>query len=407
MPLLTKEKSGWFQRWVRRVKRLLNVPPAGHTPAELAIDADEWAVIKHKLKLALQADQEKAKPMTNSEQAIVDQIRAALLHANRNNVKRTRAYWDLAVRCPELHWALLAHVVSRNGGWNMTDLQGEWLPKLMSQEERLHFFRFLETANAYIFQDAYPQLLLYIESRKAGEPYFHLLPHFHVSRFMRPFWESFWRTGHSPLLTLALIVNEQHYIEGRIVQHPYFRQYVLDSALFKAQSLLQLNQVLIPHEAIPAPTSASEKRLSLCGVVVETFSSLEERIQVGKALYGLLYHPSVLEGVRRFATQQRHTGSRADYWPHLFSTIRPGSRPLDGKTKLNGCKLQNPGDPVYSPALTHVWPDQVLVEPARYDWFRDTNAFRYIRSPIAPSYDEMSDEYCFALKKIEAAAMLT
>lgn len=405
MSLPTFDLADRFHQWFSKVKRWLR-PTEGYIPQALAIDGREWAAVKERLRHALANQAQKPHPATPQEQTMIERIQAAIKQANRNNITRTHVYWEIAQTHPELHWALLAHAVSRNGGWNMTDLQGEWLPDLMSREERFQFFRFLETANAYIFEDAYPQLLLYIESRRHKEPLFHLLPHFHVSRFMKPFWDSFWRTGHSPLLTLALIVNEQHYIEERIVRHPYFREKVLNHVLFKAQSLFQLNQVLIPHEATSAQTPTGDTTLSLCGVVVETFSSLDERIQIGKALYGLLYQPEVLEGFQRFAAQQRHTGSRADYWPQLFSPVRHTLKP---KTtgKLNGCELLDAADPVYSPQLHTAWPNQRLVEPDRHDWYTDTSAFRYMRSPVAPIYNEMSDEYCFALQKMKTAAWLT
>jgi len=397
----------WFQEWGRRVLRFFWPTQAGHTPEELFLQQEEWRAVRNELRLTLQMKPTKAPLLTQQEQHRVKRIQALTKQANRNNVTRTQAYWELSQTYPELHWALLAHIVSRNGGWNMTDLQGEWLPALMSETDRMHFYRFLETANAYIFQDAYPQLLLYAESRRAGEPLFHLLPHFHVSRFMQPFWISFWRTGHSSLLTLALIINEQHYIEGRIIRHPYYQQNVLNHVLFQAQSLFQLNQVLIPHVPFLTQSSPSQKRMNLCGVVVENFSSLDERIQIGKALYGLLYQSDVLAAVLHFAKQQPHTGSRADYWPQLFAAIRHTAVPANNHAKLNGCQLLNQHDPIYSPQLHSAWNDQALTAPDRYDWFTDTDAFRYMQSPIAPAYDEMSEEHCFGLNKIEAAALLT
>lgn len=44
-------------------------------------------------------------------------------------------------------------MVSRNGGWNMTDLKGELLSHLLSESEQNDFFQFLERGNWLIFQD--------------------------------------------------------------------------------------------------------------------------------------------------------------------------------------------------------------------------------------------------------------
>ena len=152
------------------------------------------------------------------ERALIYRIQHETEQANRNNVTRTEAYRAIYFRCPELHWALLAHVVSRNGGWNMTDLKGELIPRLISEQQRGMIFEMLERANALIFHDAYPQLLLYEAGKKAGRDWSSLLPAFGVSRFMMPVWSKFRQRGESALLTTALIVNEQNFIEGRIVQ---------------------------------------------------------------------------------------------------------------------------------------------------------------------------------------------
>ncbi|MFS0840108.1 DUF2515 family protein [Paenibacillus sp. 1P03SA] len=95
--------------------------------------------------------------LSDRERRLVERIRLETQRRNRNNVTRTRAYWNLYEQHPELHWALLAHMVSRNGGWNMTDLEGEFLPSLLKRPAREALFAFLERANVLIFGDAYPQ----------------------------------------------------------------------------------------------------------------------------------------------------------------------------------------------------------------------------------------------------------
>ena len=69
-------------------------------------------------------------------------------------------------------------MVSRNGGWNMTDLKGGLLSRLLTKKEVESFFTFLERGNWLIFQDAYPQFLVYEESKKRGKNLFYLLSSF-------------------------------------------------------------------------------------------------------------------------------------------------------------------------------------------------------------------------------------
>nr|WP_243735035.1 DUF2515 family protein [Paenibacillus turpanensis] len=332
--------------------------------------------------------------------ALVQEIDEDTKRLNRNNVTRTEAYYHSFMRCPELHWALLAHMVSRNGGWSMTDLKGDLLPHLMDSAKAETLFQFLEKANWLIFQDAYPQLLLYEKSRKHGRSLFYLLPAFSVSRFMRPIWESFWENRSSAMLTIGLIINEQHYIEQRILQDEYWKQQVVDTLTFKVQSLLQLNQVFFPMKEI------GQRDVPLAGLIVEQFSSLEERIEFGKKLYAMLFGiPSVSEGARRFAQARRHTGSRADYWPHLFATVRKSPAAAVYKRRLDGERLLEDAEPFYSPPLNQAWPDQRHPEPDRSDWFINTSAFRYMRSVEPPFPYEMSDEAMFGLNKIELAVL--
>ncbi|WP_212982334.1 DUF2515 family protein, partial [Bacillus paramobilis] len=60
--------------------------------------------------------------LTKEEQLIINKIKIQTEQLNKNNVTRTRAYYQFYIQYPEIHWALLGHMVSRNGGWNMTDL---------------------------------------------------------------------------------------------------------------------------------------------------------------------------------------------------------------------------------------------------------------------------------------------
>ncbi|BFT69810.1 DUF2515 family protein [Paenibacillus sp. P36] len=344
-------------------------------------------------------------PLTAEETRIVEDIRARTREENRNNVTRTMAYWACYQKHPELHWALLAHMVSRNGGWNMTDLHGDLLPHLIDSDQVEHLFAFLERANGLIFQDAYPQLLLYDESKKREKNLFHLLPHFNISIWMVPVWHEFWTNPDSTALTIALIVNEQNYIEQRIVQKGTFRETVLDKTLFKAQGWMQLNQIAFPFWSPSAEAGSPQPRLA--GLILENFADLAERIALGKGLYAVLIGaPEVLQGVLRFAASTPHTGSRADYWPHLFTPIQKAPPDHLYQERLDGCFLKKGSSPLYSPTLETVWPDRPLLPVEPGDWFQDVETPMGYMHPIeVPQTFDLTRAMSEGLNSIELAIL--
>lgn len=340
------------------------------------------------------------------EQMLIERIKADTAEANRNNVTRTEAYRAVYFQTPELHWALLAHLVSRNGGWNMTDLQGEWLPRLLTESQRRDVFLFLERANALIFQDAYPQLLLYQWSRSLGRSLFHLLPAFGVSRFMQPVWKLFWREQDSALLTTALIVNEQHYIEGRVVRNDYFESNVLHTLFFGLQSLLQLNGVFFPYGSGKDGGEGCGE-LQLAGLIMESFRDLDERIEFGKRLYAMLFGvPRVFDGARSFAAAVKHSGSRADYAPLLFKEVRERPPRRVYEEKLIGGRLKPGAERIYSPSLQTAWKDHPIDPAEPGDWFKKTaEVIGYFRELPLPRNFEMTNEYGMMLSKLELAVL--
>lgn len=78
------------------------------------------------------------------------------------------AYYDYYLRYPEIHWAFLGHMVSRNGGWNMTDLKGDLLSRLLSEKE--HQKTVLQTLE-FKLQDllSLNQILFRMRKREARE----------------------------------------------------------------------------------------------------------------------------------------------------------------------------------------------------------------------------------------------
>ncbi|CAM3849724.1 DUF2515 domain-containing protein [Cohnella lubricantis] len=354
---------------------------------------------------------------------VVERIRKETERRNRNNVTRTAAYWSVFRSYPELHWALLAHMVSRNGGWSMTDLRGEWLPKLLDARTAAAVFRMLESCNALIFRDAYPQLRLYEETRRTGRNLFPLLPAFGVSAFMAPFWERFRIDGDSAMLTAALIVNEQHVIEWRVVQDPTYRDDAAIAAAMFSQRVLQLNQIVFPLGAPSDGGSGGIPRLA--GRILERFDDLAERIAFGKSLYAMLYaYPKVLNGVLAFAEAVPHSGSRADYWPSLFTAdqadqedqgvkeerarlnsvqIKAGGRPDHSDRTAGG----NAGTRWFSPRLEDAWDDQPLGPVNDYDWLGSDGlaSLRHMRSLRPPLVFDMTSEHELGQRKLQAATL--
>lgn len=80
--------------------------------------------------------------LTKEEQLIINKIKIQTEQLNKNNVTRTRAYYQFYIQYPEIHWALLGHMVSRNGGWNMTDLKGIYIREFYQRKINSYFFLF-------------------------------------------------------------------------------------------------------------------------------------------------------------------------------------------------------------------------------------------------------------------------
>lgn len=334
--------------------------------------------------------------ITVDNKALITYIRQQTARANRNNLTRTKAYLHFFRKHEEIHWALLAHLVSRNGGWNMTDLKGEWLPQLLDQQAIEPFFWLLERSNWLIFHDAYPQLLLYEEMKRTRSDLTSLLAPLGVSSFMRPFWQEFLTTQNSERLTRALIINEQQYIEQRVVQKPFTYRRIFSTFAFFAQSVLSLNQVLFPYKAYP-----TDKQLSLAGLNVEHFPDVSQRIAVGKTLYQLLFADNArLKKFQQYAYRIPHTGSRADYWPHVFTSSGQASREAFYHIRLNGKHLQEGKPKIYSPTLQAAWPDVEHAAADGVDWFRDEGWVEKVDEPAdLPTID--SDDYARSLQWIE------
>jgi hypothetical protein len=145
----------------------------------------------------------------------------------------------------------------------------------------------------------------------------------------------------------------------------------------------------------------------LAGLILEHFAQIHERIEFGKSLYAILFGlPAVFQGVLRFAASKPHTGSRSDYWPHLFAPIRKAPPEVNVQERLNGCVLKKGAVPYYSPPLAQAWLDRKFQPAEAGDWFLDLRKpLLHVRPiPVPLTYD-LTSESCFGLNKIELAIM--
>ncbi|MFA9556193.1 DUF2515 family protein [Evansella sp. AB-rgal1] len=254
---------------------------------------------------------------------------------NRDNITRTEAYQYYYQCNPEIEWSYLASMVSRNAGWNMSDLWSKPFKQLLSLEKRNHLFMTYERANWMIFSDAYPQLLVYDWSKKRSKPLFYLLSYFQVSSWMIRQWEDFWQTKNRKKLLHALIINEQHLIQQPVIESPFFKKAVFSELDFLVQEKLHFSSVIFP-------TLYGD----LYGRSVKKFIKVETRVQLGKELAWILLESPVKREIKAFFLKNDFTASRIDYQKYQ-----------EGKF-------------TYTPKLKYMYPF-VYHEDKRIDWSKN------------------------------------
>lgn len=346
--------------------------------------------LKKKSKKALAASYH----ITPVDRKLLEKIRRETEEHNLNNVTRTKAYLDFYLKYPEVEWAFLGHMISRNGGYNMTDLQGEFLTKLLSKKERNSFFSFLERGNWLIFQDVFPQFLLYEESLRQNKPLFYLLSYQNVSTFMETIWNHFWRHHDTYILCIALVINEQSYLEKRVIQNPFYQKEVLNKFEFFLQDFLSFNHILFPY---------GERKLK--GQTLHQFESIHERILLGKRLYAVLFEKEFFHQAVDWAKGHSHTGSRKDYWPHIFNQIKEGKPGFLFPLRLKNCQLRKGAGRIYSPRLENAWKNVTQTEAEKGDWFDDVGVVDYLERDAKIMDGEIEHEYCKTLERLELAAV--
>ncbi len=349
---------------------------------------NEWQRLKRRndgIKINLQSN--------NKE--LVDRIRAETKRHNKNNVTRTTAYLTFYNKYPEIRWSFLAHMVSRNAGYFMSDLKGEFLPHILEGKFIDKLYDMLEKGNSMIFEDAYPQLLLYEESKKRGISLFHLSHHFNISPFIEGVWEvHLRREDQSSLLPVAQIINEQSHIEKALVQTEEYKQ-LLDSITYRLQEWLKLSQILFPTWPL---------KYSL-GRNMTHFKNLDERIQIGQNLYTTLFQHRYVTKIHNFANTFPHTGSRSDYDHHSFTAFYTSPEKF-AKEKLSFFKMKK-NRKIYSPLLLDVWKLTFNGPYQSSEWFEDEEYVLKKMKLIYKYSPSIWITYWSALHKIETVFLFS
>ncbi len=295
------------------------------------------------------------------ETKIIQKIKRETERLNVDNISRTKAYQNYYFRNKDFFWPFLASMVSRNAGWNMTDLQQKEFRVIIPQKDRRWIFYTYERANWLIFEDAYPQLLLYETSKQLRMPLFHLLKEFGVSRFMVEEWELFWDRHDQNRLDIALIINEQHVIEGPVLEQIAYKRQVFATFPYWLQDRFHFSTVLFPT-----------LEGKLYGISVHGFRNVSNRIDHGKRLLKILSDPKMSEFFIRFARMTEPSGSRYDYERLFVQKTRKG----------------------------HHFPLRLLFPMIRHhrkeskDWsLKERNPVKYFRDVRLPSQIQLNDWY--------------
>ncbi len=299
---------------------------------------------------------------------------------NKNNPVRTDVYRSVWTRHPELPWSLLANLVSRNAGYQMSDFvrYRYWLAAggvlaqnvlsllgvasvTAADQLLVLLFAFTEAGNYLIFRDVFPQLSAYRFAKQVSQQtgrdisaqLFTMLtePEFGVDPVTATEWQMFfaeaqqngWWAGETAIATVApvarlnvmLIVNEQNHIEERLVNDRSNRylgkmqgtltEFIEKLTLWQQGTLLAFVMGASPSD--PAPTE-------LLLYALGDFTSLDNRIETGRDLYsGIFLFDATRRGrVQAWASASaNHRGSRADYDPLSFDTDGLSSLPLGKK----------------------------------------------------------------------------
>ncbi|WZY01485.1 DUF2515 family protein [Bacillus sp. FSL W7-1360] len=214
---------------------------------------------------------------------------------NADNISRTKMYDAFARKFPEIRYARLAGLISRNTGWAMTDLltkKKRWL----SEAEKKQLAWIYEQISHLIFYDTYYQLSLYSRSKRKGQLLLDAMSTYGVSIFMQQEWLRFWEGRDEIRLLHAAIIHAQFMIQHRLLgQLP--------------RQLMRIWAKDVKENGIDLPTS----RGPLYHIHMKQVHDPTKRVKYLKQTASLLYHPHIEWGAYRFLYGVEPTGSRRDY----------------------------------------------------------------------------------------------
>lgn len=243
---------------------------------------------------------------------------AQIEERNADNVGRTQAYLELYTHTvdrgdePDLPWLLMAHLVSRNAGYLMTE-QAATIARIRRGESRAGFsadaleelFLFLERANRLIFHDAWWHVPHLIE-RREGELREGRTPRFVIEAYRRHRELPTDATSERALV-LDLVTNEQRYIERRVAANPAFA---------RAAAIVGFIEAMNREQPIALP-------LSDATITVGGFARLERRIEAGRRIYDeVLADRGRRREIHAWALEHPHTGARAGMGGKSTLTLR-------------------------------------------------------------------------------------
>lgn len=241
---------------------------------------------------------------------ILEQWLSELEARNRDNIARTESYLELYEwtrnHREELPWLLMAHLVSRNAGYLMSDIAHHLEGKAGADPALAAVMRtvfvLLERANWLIFHDAWHHVLHYLMGRN-GELSSPRTPRFVI--------EAYARHAAAPCerrLALDLVHNEQNLIERRAVHHP---ELIAGTGMIELMESSGREAPLhLPVEGAPA-------------ITVGRFANLHRRIETGRRIFDeVLAERDKREALFLWAKANPHTGSRAVYGGAPGPTVR-------------------------------------------------------------------------------------
>ena len=120
-------------------------------------------------------------------------------------------------------------------------------------------------------------------------------------------------------------------------------------------------------------------------------------------MYSLLFRDThVLSQIISWAQHHPHTGSRKDYWPHLFSSVNESFSREFYKRRIKKCQLRNGAYRIYSPALIYAWRDMKHEEVDSEDWFTDWQVVNYLVDKEENINGQITEDYCKTLEKLKS-----